>query len=99
MGETTALCASLVDVDSRDRTLAVVRGAAGCISVDVVKRSDVAAALQQAAITYVTSFVLSTPDRATLALHLAENAKARNSAFSLNLSSAGLLPKVDGTVM
>jgi len=73
-GETTAVCASLVDTESRDRTLAVVRGAAGCISEKVLERVDVDDAIKNASIIYVTSFVISTPPRAALGAQLANRA-------------------------
>lgn len=94
-GEATGVSATLVDVKSKDRALATVRGAAGAITPDfLATNAAVEAALQEACLLYATAFVLTTPERAACARHLAEVAEARGAAFALNLSSAGMLEKV-----
>ena len=94
-GLATAQCAVLVDAETKDRFLAVVRGAAGAITPPFLRDDPaVRAALASAAVLYVTAFVLSTPDRAACAAHMAEVADAHGSVFAMNLSSPGLLAKV-----
>lgn len=94
-GLPTALCAAIVDAETKDRFLAVVRGAAVAITTRFLdKTAAVKAALGEACVLYVTSFVLSTPQRAACAMRIAEIAEASSAIFALNLSSAGILPKV-----
>lgn len=93
-GARTGSCASVVDAASKDRALAVVRGAAEYMVPAFLETDAVAHAMLEAAVVYCTSFVLSTPDRAACATLLAEAAAARGAIFALNLSSAGILPKV-----
>lgn len=93
--ESTGVCAALVENISRDRSLATVRGAAGAITPEFLRTPAVASALQEASLLYATSFVLTTPARAACAMHMAGVAAARGVPFALNLSSAGMLPKVD----
>eukprot|EP00937_MAST-01D_sp_MAST-1D-sp2_P007873 g7873.t1 len=91
----TARCAVLVDADTKDRFLAVARGAAGAMTPRFLSENPaVRASLAEAAVLYATAFTLSTPPRAACAVYMAEIAVARGAVFALNLSSAGLLSKV-----
>ena len=62
-----------------------------------LERPEVANVLHTARVLYVTSFVLSTPQRVECAKAMAAEAarrRAQGAAFALNLSSAGMLPRV-----
>ena len=74
-----------------------MRGAAAAMSPQFLERPEVANVLHTARVLYVTSFVLSTPSRAQSAKLMAAEAVRRRehgAVFALNLSSAGLLPRV-----
>ena len=67
------------------------------MSPQFLERPEVAGVLHMARVLYVTSFVLSTPPRAQCAKLMAAEAVRRRehgAAFALNLSSAGMLPRV-----
>lgn len=93
-GQATGVCAALIENVSKDRTLVTVRGAGGAITPSFLATPAVAAALSEASLFYATSFVLTIPHRAACAARMAEEAWTRNVAFSLNLSSSSLFPKV-----
>ena len=90
-GTPTGICASLVHAETKDRALAVVRGAAGAMEPAFLEQRAVASTLAAATLTYCTSFVLSTPPRAECAQRLAQAAAEHGGGFALNLSSAGIL--------
>ena len=92
--EATGVCVCLVDAETKHRSLAVLRGAAGAIQPTFLQSAMVAEALASASMTYVTSFVLTTPPRAACAAELAAAAWSHGAQFALNLSSVGLLAKV-----
>jgi sugar/nucleoside kinase (ribokinase family) len=73
-----------------------VRGAAASMAPTFLEQPEVARVLQTARVLYATSFVLSTPQRAQCANLMAAEAERRRggAAFALNLSSAGMLPRV-----
>eukprot|EP00037_Helgoeca_nana_P018129 m.173127 g.173127 ORF g.173127 m.173127 type:complete len:370 (-) comp24308_c0_seq1:1229-2338(-) len=101
-GACTAVCAALVEPESRDRSLAVVRGAAEHIDVSHLDTPAVAAALVRATVIYVTAFMLSTPPRAEMINALARIASTRHpsaAAFALNISSVSLVQKVGSAVL
>jgi sugar/nucleoside kinase (ribokinase family) len=101
-GACTAVCAALVEPESRDRSLAVVRGAAEHIDVSHLDTPAVAAALARATVIYVTAFMLSTPPRAEMINALARIASTRHpsaAAFALNISSVSLVQKVGSAVL
>jgi sugar/nucleoside kinase (ribokinase family) len=67
------------------------------MSPEFLERPEVVDVLRTARVLYVTSFVLSTPPRAQCARLMAAEAARRRvngAAFALNLSSAGMLPRV-----
>lgn len=90
----TGVSASLVERDSRDRALATVRGAAAALCPAFVREPHVAAIVEEASMLYLTAFVLSTEPRLSAAEALAGAVLGRGGALAVNLSSAGLLPKV-----
>eukprot|EP00035_Acanthoeca_spectabilis_P016391 m.333900 g.333900 ORF g.333900 m.333900 type:complete len:404 (+) comp16524_c0_seq2:2705-3916(+) len=100
-GERTAVCAALIEPATRDRALAVIRGAAGHLDPAHLESPAVSEAVASAAVLYASAFVLSTPPRAALVRALAHRASTSNgrTAFALNLSSASLLRKVGPAVL
>lgn len=89
-GVATGVCAVLVDVESRDRSLVTVPGAARCLCPAHLEGGDVIAALHEAAIVYVTSFTLSTPSRVAVVRSMASAAQTSGATFAMNLASEGI---------
>jgi len=90
----TGMCASLVEPGSRDRALAAVRGAAGALKPEWLAQNDVAAILNEAALVYVESFLLTTQPRISFVERACSHCHKQGIPFAINLSSAGILPKV-----
>ena len=94
-GQKTGTCGVLVDLKTRDRTLSMVRNAAAYLDKDFLEEPKVSALLRDVSMVYITSFVLTSQPRIAAAEALAHLSKARGARLCLNLSSAGLLPKVN----
>eukprot|EP00808_Paulinella_micropora_P021868 g71715.t1 len=95
----TAVCACLVSAGSRERSLAMARGAAGQVGADVLLQPDVASALREARLVYLTAFVLTTTNRLALARELAAHCTRTGTALALNLSAAALIPALGASLL
>lgn len=91
-GMRTGVCACLVDHEG-ERTLVTQRGAAAHIeSSPITKPNEPMSLLLHAACAiYVSSFVLSTDNRRSIASHLASLAHKQQIPLCLNLSSSSLM--------
>lgn len=89
----TGVSASLVDAESRDRTLATVRGAAGALHASHLDDEDVAAAVSQTSLLYFTSFVVTTQPRRSCVVELVRRVSDKGARVAFNLSSSGVLGK------
>ena len=92
----TGICGCLVDIITRDRTLAAVRGASGHLDPSWIHQPGVKALIQEASLLYVTSFVLTTQPRIAAIEATVELAMMSGARLAVNLSSAGIVEKVQG---
>ncbi|CAK9096571.1 DNA replication licensing factor mcm5 [Durusdinium trenchii] len=90
----TGVCGVLVDGHTRDRTLSMVRAAASMLDVAWLEMPQVSCLVKEASMIYITSFVLTSQPRLAAAQALAQSAFDKGAWLCMNLSSAGLLPRV-----
>eukprot|EP00929_Paragymnodinium_shiwhaense_P084196 TRINITY_DN45004_c0_g1_i1.p1 TRINITY_DN45004_c0_g1~~TRINITY_DN45004_c0_g1_i1.p1 ORF type:complete len:636 (-),score=134.50 TRINITY_DN45004_c0_g1_i1:63-1970(-) len=95
----TAVCAALVENESRDRTLSTIRGAAAALDPTFVATPATDSVLREASLFYLTSFVLTSQPRVSAVEAIIAGMRQRQARVALNLSSAGLLPKAKEPVL
>ena len=97
-GSSTGICGCLVDADTKDRTLSVVRGASGLLDTSWIEEPGIHALISEASMVYITSFVLTTQPRIAAVQALIEHGLKSGAGLAINLSSAGLAFKVQGVL-
>ena len=91
----TGLCVSLIEPETKDRALAVVRGAADSMTTRFLQDSPQVKAVlldPRLWLVYITAFVLTTPNRAACAFALADAATEQPAADNTTVLSAPALP-------
>ena len=97
-GSQTGVCGVLVDTETRDRTLSAVRGASALLDPSWMEAPSVKGMIRDASIIYITSFVLTSQPRIAAVETLIENGLGFGARLAVNLSSAGVVGRVQSTL-